>query len=67
MLTIVLVHGASADASSWNEAPHPDPSTCAKKFVGRYTHRTIEGGIAHNLPLEAPQAFADAIVEVDGY
>jgi pimeloyl-ACP methyl ester carboxylesterase len=50
-----------------NGAPHPDPSAYAKKFSGKYMHRTITGGIGHNLPQEAPQAFADAIVEVDGY
>jgi pimeloyl-ACP methyl ester carboxylesterase len=50
-----------------NGAPHPDPSSYTKKFAGRYAHRTIEGGIGHNLPQEAPQAFAEAVVEVDGY
>jgi pimeloyl-ACP methyl ester carboxylesterase len=50
-----------------NGAPHPDPSAYAKKFSGKYAHRTITGGIGHNLPQEAPQAFADAIVAVDGY
>jgi pimeloyl-ACP methyl ester carboxylesterase len=50
-----------------NGAPHPDPSSYAKKFSGKYSHRTINGGIGHNLPQEAPKAFADAIVEVDGY
>ena len=50
-----------------NGAPHPDPSSYAKKFSGKYSHRTIEGGIGHNLPQEAPQAFARAVVEVDGY
>ena len=47
-----------------NGAPHPEPSTYAKKFSGRYEHRTITGGIGHNLPQEAPQAFAEAIVDV---
>jgi pimeloyl-ACP methyl ester carboxylesterase len=47
-----------------NGAPHPDPSAYAKKFTGRYAHRTIEGGIGHNLPQEAPQAFAQAIIDV---
>ena len=37
------------------------------KFSGKYRHRTIEGGVGHNLPQEAPQAFADAIIEADGY
>jgi pimeloyl-ACP methyl ester carboxylesterase len=50
-----------------NGAPHPDPSSYAKKFSGRYAHRTITGGIGHNLPQEAPQAFAQAIVDVHGY
>jgi pimeloyl-ACP methyl ester carboxylesterase len=47
-----------------NGAPHPDPSAYAKKFSGRYAHRTIKGGIGHNLPQEAPQAFAEAVVDV---
>jgi pimeloyl-ACP methyl ester carboxylesterase len=50
-----------------NGAPHPDPSAYAKKFSGRYSHRTIEGGIGHNLPQEAPEAFASAIVDADTY
>ena len=50
-----------------NGAPHPDPSAYAAKFKGKYMHNTISGGIGHNLPQEAPQAFADAIIEVDGY
>ena len=48
-----------------NGAPHPDPSAYAGKFSGRYSHRTIEGGIGHNLPQEAPEAFAKAVVDVD--
>jgi pimeloyl-ACP methyl ester carboxylesterase len=47
-----------------NGAPHPDPATYAKKFSGKYEHRTITGGIGHNLPQEAPQAFAQAVVDV---
>jgi pimeloyl-ACP methyl ester carboxylesterase len=47
-----------------NGAPHPDPSVYSGKFSGRYSHRTIEGGIGHNLPQEAPEAFADAVIEV---
>jgi pimeloyl-ACP methyl ester carboxylesterase len=50
-----------------NGAPHPDPASYADKFTGKYTHRLIAGGIGHNLPQEAPQAFAEAVVEVDGY
>jgi pimeloyl-ACP methyl ester carboxylesterase len=50
-----------------NGAPHPDPSSYAKKFSGEYAHRTITGGIGHNLPQEAPKDFAKALVEVAGY
>jgi hypothetical protein len=50
-----------------NGAPHPEPSAYSKKFNGKYSHRTISGGLGHNLPQEAPQAFAEAIIEVDGY
>jgi pimeloyl-ACP methyl ester carboxylesterase len=50
-----------------NGAPHPEPDTYAKKFAGRYSHRTITGGIGHNLPQEAPEAFAEAVIEVDSY
>lgn len=46
-----------------NGAPHPDPANYAAKFTGRYAHRLITGGIGHNLPQEAPKAFADAILE----
>jgi pimeloyl-ACP methyl ester carboxylesterase len=50
-----------------NGAPHPEPASYAKKFSGKYSHRTATGGIGHNLPQEAPQAFAQAVVDVDGY
>jgi len=47
-----------------NGAPHPDPSAYAKKFSGKYEHRLIEGGVGHNLPQEAPQDFAEAVIDV---
>jgi pimeloyl-ACP methyl ester carboxylesterase len=53
--------------SDANGAPHPDASVYAKKFSGKYAHRVITAGIGHNLPQEAPKAFADAVIEVDGY
>jgi pimeloyl-ACP methyl ester carboxylesterase len=46
-----------------NGAPHPDPSAYTHKFTGKYAHRMIEGGVGHNLPQEAPQAFAQAIAD----
>jgi pimeloyl-ACP methyl ester carboxylesterase len=48
-----------------NAAPHPDPASYAKKFSGKYTHQLLRGGIGHNLPQEAPQAFADAVIAAD--
>jgi pimeloyl-ACP methyl ester carboxylesterase len=50
-----------------NGAPHLDPSAYGNKFSGKYSHRTITGGVGHNLPQEAPRAFAQAVVDVDAY
>jgi len=50
-----------------NGAPHPEASAYAGKFVGRYTHRVITGGVGHNLPQEAPLAFAQAVIDVDAF
>ncbi|WP_027062706.1 alpha/beta fold hydrolase [Mesorhizobium loti] len=50
-----------------NGAPHPDPANYAKKFSGKYEHRLISGGIGHNLPQEAPQAFAQAVIDVNKF
>ena len=47
-----------------NGAPHPEASAYAGKFSGRYSHRLIKGGIGHNLPQEAPHAFAEAVIDV---
>jgi pimeloyl-ACP methyl ester carboxylesterase len=48
-----------------NGAAHADSSSYANKFSGKYAHRLITGGIGHNLPQEAPQAFAQAVLDVD--
>jgi len=50
-----------------NGAPHPEPASYAGKFSGKYEHRTIQGGIGHNLPQEAPEAFSKAVVDVDRF
>jgi pimeloyl-ACP methyl ester carboxylesterase len=50
-----------------NGAPHPEPNAYTTKFSGKYLHRTISGGVGHNLPQEAPQPFAEAVIEVDGF
>lgn len=49
-----------------NGAPHPDAGAYAKKFSGRYAHRLVTGGIGHNLPQEAPEAFAQSVIDSDG-
>jgi len=50
-----------------NGAPHGDSASYAKKFTGKYAHRDITGGIGHNLPQEAPEAFAQAVIDVDRF
>ncbi len=50
-----------------NGAPHPQPEAYARKFTGPYEHRLITGGIGHNLPQEAPEAFAKAVMDVDRF
>jgi len=50
-----------------NGAPHGDPASYAKNFSGKYAHRIVRGGIGHNLPQEAPKAFAQAVIDVDSY
>lgn len=47
-----------------NGAAHADPASYARQFTGRYVHRTLTGGIGHNLPQEAPREFAQAIIDV---
>jgi pimeloyl-ACP methyl ester carboxylesterase len=48
-----------------NGAPHPEPATYRAKFTGPYEHRPVEGGVGHNLPQEAPEAFAKAVIDAD--
>ncbi len=50
-----------------NGAPHPEPSAYARKFSAKYEHRLITGGIGHNLPQEAPEAFAQAVIDVGNF
>ena len=50
-----------------NGAPHPDPAMYSARFKGKYAHHTLTGGVGHNLPQEAPQAFVNAIIEAEGF
>ena len=63
---VVTVPAITLEGDS-NGAPHPEPGAYAKKFTGKYEHRNISGGIGHNLPQEAPEAFAKAVADVDGF
>jgi len=65
-LTTVTVPTITLEGDA-NGAPHPEPAAYAKKFSGKYAHRLIKGGIGHNLPQEAPQAFAQAVIDVDAF
>jgi hypothetical protein len=64
-LSVITVLSITLEVND-NDAPHPDPAAYAKKFSGKYVHRTINGGVGHNRPQEAPKAFADAIIDADG-
>ncbi|MEK9284011.1 MULTISPECIES: alpha/beta hydrolase [unclassified Bradyrhizobium] len=64
-LPVITVPSITMEGDA-NGAPHPEPAAYAKKFSGKYEHRTITGGIGHNLPQEAPQAFAQAVVDIAG-
>jgi pimeloyl-ACP methyl ester carboxylesterase len=50
-----------------NGAPHPDASAYAAKFSGKFAHQVVTGGVGHNLPQEAPDAFVDAIFQADSF
>ncbi len=58
---------AARPLMSLGAAAHLPPAAYRDKFTGKYEHRTLTGGIGHNLPQEAPQAFAKAIIDVDGF
>ena len=63
---VIAVPTITLDGDSDGVAPATDGTSYARKFSGKRTHRIIKG-VGHNLPQEAPQAFAEAVVEVDGY
>jgi pimeloyl-ACP methyl ester carboxylesterase len=62
----IAVPTITLDGDSDGVAPASDGTSYAKKFAGKRTHRILKG-IGHNLPQEAPESFAEAVVEVDGY
>ena len=50
-----------------NGAIHAPSAAYRTKFSGKYEYRLITGGVGHNLPQEAPQAFAQAVIDVAGF
>jgi pimeloyl-ACP methyl ester carboxylesterase len=65
-LPVIAVPSITLEGDA-NGAPHLDAGAYAGKFPGKYEHRVIKGGIGHNLPQEAPQAFAQAVIDVAGF
>jgi pimeloyl-ACP methyl ester carboxylesterase len=63
-LPVVTVPAITMEGDS-NGAAHPPATAYRDKFVGKYDYRLISGGVGHNLPQEAPQAFAQAVIDVD--
>ena len=64
---VIGVPTVTLEGDANGSPPHADGSAYAKKFYSKYAHRIIKGGVGHNLPQEAPQAFARAIVDVDAF
>ena len=65
-LPVITVPTITMEGDS-NGAAHPDSAAYRNKFSGKYEYRLITGGVGHNLPQEAPQAFAQAVIDLDAY
>ncbi|MBE9462627.1 alpha/beta fold hydrolase [Dyadobacter subterraneus] len=63
---VIKVPTITLDGDSDGVAPATDGTAYANKFSGKRIHKIIKG-VGHNLPQEAPNAFADAIIEVDRF
>jgi pimeloyl-ACP methyl ester carboxylesterase len=61
----VIIVPAITMASDF-DGPAADGTSYRNKFTGKYAHRVLKG-IGHNVPQEAPQAFAQAVVDVAGF
>ena len=64
---VITVPAITLDGESNGVAPPTDGSSYRQKFSGKYSHEIVKGNAGHNLPQEAPEAFAKAVIEVDGY
>jgi pimeloyl-ACP methyl ester carboxylesterase len=65
-LPVVTVPAITMEGDS-NGAAHPPSTAYRSKFSGKYEYRLITGGVGHNIPQEAPQAFAQAVIDVDTF
>jgi pimeloyl-ACP methyl ester carboxylesterase len=63
---VIAVPTITLDGDSDGVAPASDGTSYAAKFSGKRTHRVVSD-VGHNLPQEAPQAFADAVIDVSAY
>jgi pimeloyl-ACP methyl ester carboxylesterase len=66
-VTTISVPTITMEGDSNGAAHAPDAAVYRNKFSGKYDFRLLTGGIGHNLPQEAPAAFAQAIIDVDGF
>jgi pimeloyl-ACP methyl ester carboxylesterase len=65
-LPVVTVPAITMEGDS-NGAIHAPSTAYRNKFGGKYEHRDVGGGVGHNLPQEAPDAFAKAVIDVNGF
>jgi pimeloyl-ACP methyl ester carboxylesterase len=65
-LPAVTVPAITMEGDS-NGAIHAPSTAYRNKFAGKYDYRLITGGAGHNIPQEAPRAFAQAVIDVNGY
>jgi pimeloyl-ACP methyl ester carboxylesterase len=62
-LPAIAVPAITLDGGADGVVPATDGTASAAKFTGRRVHRVIPG-VGHNLPQEAPEAFAAAVMEL---
>jgi pimeloyl-ACP methyl ester carboxylesterase len=63
---VIAIPTITLDGDSDGVTTATDGTASANKFTGKRIHRIVKGA-GHNLPLEAPKAFAEAVIEVFRY
>jgi pimeloyl-ACP methyl ester carboxylesterase len=59
----ITVPSVTLDGDADGVLPASDGRASASKFTGRRVHRVVQGA-GHNVPQEAPEAFAAAVMEL---